>query len=139
MKKENFKLKKMWGLTRTYHEAVETAAQKNKKILAKAEIGQEIIMDEKAIKYFGWKSSDVNYTNGEKHITKKRMWFETNYSNVIKLGAKHPELAEKLNEGEYFDFEEDKYIYAGDGVCYYTGSYKCHPHYNGIKMWAPLK
>jgi hypothetical protein len=143
MKKANFKLKKMWGLTRSYKEAVAIATEKNVKILAKAEIGQEIIMNEKAIKYFGWKSLDVNYTNGEKHITKPRARFETNYTNVIKLGAKHPELAEKLDKLRPVEFEADKYIYAGDGVCYYTGKdwgrRPCDPHYNGISAWAPYK
>lgn len=139
MKKTNFKLKKMWGLNRTYEEAAAMAAQKNKKILAKAEIGQEIIIDEKAIKYFGGKSKDLKYINGEICRTKPHVWFETNYSNVIKLGVKHPELAERLNEGEYFEFESNKYIYAGDGVCYYTGSYKCRQHYNVIEVWAPVQ
>lgn len=140
MKKSNLKLKKMWGLTRTYHEAYVSALKKNTKILAKAEIGQEIIMDEKSIKYFGGRCKDrhYNYVTGESYITKPHAWFKDHATNIIKLGAKHPELAEKLNEGERFEFEENKYIYAGDGVCYYTGNYKCCKHYNTIQVWAPF-
>ena len=140
MKKSNFKLKKMWGLNRTYKEALSIAIEKNNKILDKAEIGQEIIMDGKFIKYFGGRIQNIK--DKTLHKTKKHAWFLNHATNVIKLGAKHPEFAEKLKKEETFEFEEDKYIYAGNCVCYYTGKNygrrRCHPHYNYIDVWVPF-
>ena len=140
MKKTNFKLKKMWGLNRTYKEAIAIAIEKNNKILAKAEIGQEIIIDAKSIKYFGGRYPKINYKTG--HKTAQHALLLNHATNVIKLGAKHPEFAEKLKKEEVFEFEEDKYIYAGNGICYYTGKKygrrRCRPHYNYIDVWVPF-
>lgn len=140
MKKTSFKLKKMWGLNRTYKEALSIAIEKNNKILAKAEIGQEIIMDGKFIKYFGGRIQNIK--DKTLHKTLKHAWFLNHATNIIKLGAKHPEFAEKLKKEEVFEFEEDKYIYAGNCVCYYTGKNygrrRCRPHYNYIDVWVPF-
>ena len=140
MEKTNFKLKKMWGLNRTYKEAIAIAIEKNNKILAKAEIGQEIIIDAKFVKYFGGRIQNIK--DKTLHKTKPHAWFLNHATNIIKLGAKHPEFAEKLKTEELCEFEEDKYIYAGNGICYYTGKNygrrRCRPHYNYIDVWVPF-
>ena len=111
---------KMWKRKMySYEEAWAKAAKRNERILAKAKVGQEIVQTK------GYKYDKYGYEVA-----------------VYKLGAIHPELAEKLGNEESFEFEGDTLIYAGDGVCYYTGKdwgrRQCNPHYNGASAWMAL-
>lgn len=98
-----------------YDKAWEKASKKHEKILTKAKIGQEIIVA--GGYYYDESLHEVEY---------------------YKLGAKHPKLAEKLGKRELFDFKEKTLIYAGNGICYYTGSRYCDAHYNDASSWMAL-
>lgn len=102
-----------------YEEAWSKASKQNKEILAKAEIGQEIVV-----------AGGYCYDEYLHEV------------EFYKLGAKHPEIKEKLNNEEVFEFEEELLIYAGNGVCYYTGKSwgrrRCQPHYNKASVWIAL-
>ena len=81
-----------------YDKAWEKASKRHEKILAKAKIGQEIVV---AGGYY---------------------------------------YDESLHEVEYYKlgFKEDTIIYAGNGMCYYTGSCRCEAHYNDASSWMAL-
>ena len=98
-----------------YDKAWEKASKRNEKILAKVKIGQEIVVA--GGYYYDESLHEVEY---------------------YKLGVKHPELTEKLTKRELFEFKEDTIIYAGNGMCYYTGSCRCEAHYNDASSWMAL-